>query len=52
MNIMNPNVMERHITLFGFSIAWVFLGKTYDLPYKVICKIPFGTDLYLIKKIG
>ena len=45
------NVAEHYGNIFGYSVSWVFLGKSFDNSFKVICKLPFGTDLYITKRI-
>ena len=35
---------------YGYSIAWVYLGKCFDNRFEVIFQIPFGTDLFLIRR--
>lgn len=49
MNFLNPCVARHYFRIGNYSISWVFLGKCYSDDFKVICSMPFGTDLYLIK---
>jgi len=46
---LSQPVAKHFIMLFGYSISWIFAGDDFGRSFKVLFKIPFSSDVYLIK---
>ena len=46
---MISDVAEHYFFIGSYSLSWVFLGKSFGNNYKILFKIPFTSDKYIVK---